>query len=174
MIKHGRESLVKIANGKYVSKEPLPGRSVAQKREWLARQQRAAETIQKLHEIGNDAYGVPHIKSIDSKKFYVLEERMSGVPLSPLLFRSLDKSAREKVIDSLAQFYADMHSINIIPNPVEYKMSDNLEQFVFLKDFIESDILCPKCKEEYLKYKKINKTNTKVYQCENCKHLMID
>ena len=49
-----------------------------------------------------------------------------------------------------------------------------IEKRLKKKDFIESDILCPKCKEEYLKYKKINKTNTKVYQCENCKHMMID
>ena len=139
MIKHGRESLVKIADGKFVSKEPLPGRSVSQKRDWLARQQRAAETIQKLHEIGNDAYGVPHIKSIDSKRFCVLEERVSGVPLTPLLFRNLDNGAREKVIDSLAQFYADMHSLNLIPNPIEYKMEYGFG-VGFIDDFVLKDM----------------------------------
>lgn len=136
MIKHGRESLVKIADGKFVSKEPLPGRSMSQKREWLSRQQHAADTIQKLHKIGNNAYGVPHIKSIDSKRFCVLEERVSGVPLTPLLFRGLDDHAREKVIDSLAQFYADMHSIDVIPNPIEYKMECGLD-VKYLEDFLE-------------------------------------
>ncbi|MBQ6736392.1 MAG: aminoglycoside phosphotransferase family protein [Alphaproteobacteria bacterium] len=136
MIKHGRESLVKIAGGEFVSKEPLPGRSMSQKREWLARQQRAADTIQKLHEIGNDAYGVPHIKSIDSRRFCVLEERVSGVPLTPLLFRKLDDNAREKVVDSLAQFYADMHSIDVIPNPIEYKMEYGLD-VEYLENFLE-------------------------------------
>ena len=126
MIKHGRESLVKIADGKFVSKEPLPGRSVSQKRDWLVRQQRAAETIQKLHEIGNDAYGLPHVKSIDAKRFCVLEERISGVPLTPLLFRGLDDNTRAKVVDSLAQFYADIHSLDLIPNPIEYKMEYGL------------------------------------------------
>lgn len=135
MIKHGRESLVKIAGGEFVSKEPLPGRSMSQKREWLARQQRAADTIQKLHEIGNDAYGVPHIKSIDSRRFCVLEERVSGVPLTPLLFRKLDDNAREKVVDSLAQFYADMHSIDVIPNPIEYKMEYGLD-VEYLENFL--------------------------------------
>ena len=136
MIKHGRESLVKIAGGEFVSKEPLPGRSMSQKREWLARQQRAADTIQKLHEIGNDAYGVPHIKSIDSRRVCVLEERVSGVPLTPLLFRKLDDNAREKVVDSLAQFYADMHSIDVIPNPIEYKMEYGLD-VEYLENFLE-------------------------------------
>ena len=139
MIKHGRESLVKISDGKFVSKEPLPGRSLSQKREWLSRQQRAADTIQKLHEIGNDAYGVPHIKSVDGARFYVLEERVSGVPLTPLLFRNLDDKTREKLIDALAGFYADIHSIDVIPNPIEYKMEYGLS-VSYLDDFIESDM----------------------------------
>ena len=136
MIKHGRESLVKISDGKFVSKEPLPGRSLTQRREWLARQQKAADTIQKLHEIGNNAYGVPHIKSVDSKRFCVLEERVSGVPLTPLLFRNLDNKTREKLIDALAQFYADIHSIDVIPNPIEYKMEYGLS-VSYLDDFID-------------------------------------
>lgn len=139
MIKHGRESLVKIAGGKYVSKEPLPGRGLKQKREWLARQQNAANMLNKLAEIGNDAYGVPHIKSIDSNRFRVIEERVSGVPLSPLLFRTLDDAARERVTDSLAQFYADIHSIDIIPNPVEYKMEYGLGG-EYLENFIGADM----------------------------------
>lgn len=139
MIKHGRESLVKISSGRFVSKEPLHGRTVAQKREWLARQKRAADAIQKLADIGNDAYGVPRIKSLDEKNFYVLEERVAGVPLTPLLFRTLDDAAREKVIDSLAQFYADMHSIDMIPNPVEYKMEYSLND-TFLVDFVATNM----------------------------------
>lgn len=139
MIKHGRESLVKISDGKFVSKEPLPGRSLTQKREWLSRQQKAADTIQKLHEIGNDAYGVPHIKSIDSKNFCVLEERVSGVPMTPLLFRNLDDKTRTQVIDALAGFYADIHSIDVIPNPIEYKMEYGLS-VSYLDDFINADM----------------------------------
>lgn len=139
MIKHGRESLVKISDGKFVSKEPLPGRSLTQRREWLARQQKAADTIQKLHEIGNNAYGVPHIKSVDSKRFCVLEERVSGVPLTPLLFRNLDNKTREKLIDALAQFYADIHSIDVIPNPIEYKMEYGLS-VSYLDDFIDGEM----------------------------------
>ena len=139
MIKHGRESLVRIADGKFVSKEPLPRRSLDQKREWLSRQQKAADTIQKLHAIGNDAYGVPHIKSVDTKNFHVLEERVVGVPLSPLLFRTLDDNARGKVIDSLAQFYADIHSLDVIPNPIEYKINYGLN-VGYLEDFIGGDI----------------------------------
>ena len=139
MIKHGRESLVKISNGEFVVKTPLPGRSLSQKSEWLTRQQRAADTIQKLNEIGNNAYGVPHIKSVDSKRFYVLEERVSGVPLTPLLFRNLDNKTREKLIDALAQFYADIHSIDVIPNPIEYKMEYGLS-VSYLDDFIDGEM----------------------------------
>lgn len=138
MIKHGRESLVRIEGGKYVYKEPLPKRTLLQKRDWLARQHNAAATVQKLLEIDNDAYGVPHVKTIDSKKFYVLEERVNGAPLTPMFFRTLDDKTREKIIDSLAQFYADMHSINIIPNPITYSMDYNLQRLVSLKDFIDS------------------------------------
>lgn len=139
MIKHGRESLVKISDGEFVSKEPLPGRSVTQKREWLARQKNATDTINKLIEIGNNAYDVPHVKSIDAKSFRVMEQRMPGVPLSPLLFRKMDNGEREKIIDSLAQFYADIHSINTILNPVEYKMEYGLN-VEYLDNFIGADM----------------------------------
>lgn len=139
MIKHGRESLVKISDGKFVSKEPLPGRSISQKREWLARQQKAADTIKKLHEIGNNVYGVPHIKSVDATHFRVFEERVSGVPLTPLLFRNLDDKTRARVIDALAEFYADIHSIDVIPNPIEYKMEYGLS-VMCLDDFIDADM----------------------------------
>lgn len=128
MIKHGRETLVKISDaGKYVVKEPLPGRSIVQKREWLARQKNAADTIQKLLEIGNGAYGVPRVKLIDEAHFRVIEERVDGVPLSPLLFHGMDSATRNRVIDALAAFYADMHTINMIPNPIEYKMNYELD-----------------------------------------------
>ena len=140
MLKHGRESLVEIEQGgKSVSKKPLPGRSLAQKREWLARQQRAIETIEKLTEIGNDAYAVPHIRFVDTARYNIIEERVDGVPLTPLLFHTLNQSEREKVIDSLAQFYADMHSINVIPNPVQYTISYGLNTG-YLEIFIEEDI----------------------------------
>lgn len=140
MLKHGRESLVEMEQGgKSVSKKPLPGRSLAQKREWLARQQRAIETIDKLNEIGNNAYGVPHIKFVDTARYNIVEERVDGVPLTPLLFHTLNQSEREKVIDSLAQFYADMHSINMIPNPIQYTMNYGLNT-PYLEIFIEEDI----------------------------------
>ena len=140
MLKHGRESLVEMEQGgKSVSKKPLPGRSLAQKREWLARQQRAIETIEKLTEIGNDAYAVPHIRFVDTARYNIIEERVDGVPLTPLLFHTLNQSEREKVIDSLAQFYADMHSINVIPNPVQYTISYGLNTG-YLEIFIEEDI----------------------------------
>lgn len=140
MLKHGRESLVEMEQGgKSVSKKPLPGRSVSQKREWLTRQQRAIETIEKLTEIGNDTYGVPHIKFVDTARYNVVEERVDGVPLTPLLFHTLNQSEREKVIDSLAQFYADMHSINMIPNPIQYTMNYGLNT-PYLEIFIEEDI----------------------------------
>lgn len=140
MLKHGRESLVEIEQGgKFVSKKPLPGRSASQKREWLTRQQRAIETIDKLNEIGNNAYGVPHIKFVDTARYNVVEERVDGVPLTPLLFHTLNQSEREKVIDSLAQFYADMHSLNIIPNPIPYTMNYGLDT-PYLENFIDEDI----------------------------------
>lgn len=140
MLKHGRESLVEMEQGgKSVSKKPLPGRSLAQKREWLARQQRAIETIEKLTEIGNDAYGVPHINFVDTARYNIIEERVDGVPLTPLLFHSLNQSEREKIIDSLAQFYDDMHSINVIPNPVPYTMNYDLN-VPYLENFIDEDI----------------------------------
>ena len=140
MLKHGRESLVEMEQGgKSVSKKPLPGRSLAQKREWLARQQRAIETIDKLNEIGNNAYGVPHIKFVDTARYNIVEERVDGVPLTPLLFHTLNQSEREKVIDSLAQFYADMHSINMIPNPIQYTMNYGMNT-PYLENFIDEDM----------------------------------
>lgn len=140
MIKHGRETLVKMTDaGKYVVKEPLPGRGIAQKREWLTRQHVAAETIQQLSNIGNDAYGVPHVKSIDDANFRVIEERVDGVPLSPLLFRRMDSITRGRIIDALAAFLADMHTINPIPNRIEYKMDYELDVGA-LTDFVDTDM----------------------------------
>lgn len=140
MIRYGRESLVKISKGRFVCKEPLRGHTVAQKREWLARQKRAADAVQKLADIGNDAYGVPRVKLLDEENFRILEERVAGVPLTCWVFQAMDSAARVRVIDSLAQFYADMHSIDMILNPVEYKMEYGLND-TFLVDFVATNMV---------------------------------
>ena len=125
MIKHGRETLTRIDDSKFVSKEPL-GRTLKQKKEWLTRQQNAADTVSKLAKIGNKAYGVPRITSVDVGHFRIMEEKVDGVTLTPLLFRTLNGDTRAKIIDALAQFYADIHSIDMIPNPIEYRIGDGL------------------------------------------------
>ena len=61
-----------------------------------------------------------------------------------------------------------------IPEDKKRGFKRRIEKRLKKKDYIESEILCPKCHEENLKYKKYNRTDTKIYKCENCNHIMID
>ena len=61
-----------------------------------------------------------------------------------------------------------------IPKDKKIRFRRRIEKRINKKDYIESEILCPKCNEEHLKYRKYNRTTTKIYICENCNHMLID
>lgn len=149
MTSHGRETFVTIINehDDYVIKQPY--KKVADT--WLENQQFAARTIQSLEKIGNAAYKVPHVESIDAKNTRVIEERVYGTPLSAKVFHDLDSNTQKKLIDSLAQFYADIHSLDSDKINVTYTLHDHL-YIVNLQRFINhtAKIYLPKSDIKFL------------------------
>ena len=85
-----------------------------------------------------------------------------------LCYRNANKHQNE--IEIIKEIIND----DSIPKDKKRRFERRIEKRLKKKDFIKSDILCPKCKEENLKYKNYNRTSTKIYMCENCKHMMID
>ena len=126
MLKHGQETLVTDFDKWNIVKTPL-ARSMSKRQDWLTRQRSAADTMRSITEIGNDAYVIPKTRLVDTDNFRIIEERVGGVPLTPLLFRSLDNVRRESIIDGLAQFYGDIHKIHSVANPVKYQMRYELK-----------------------------------------------
>ena len=61
-----------------------------------------------------------------------------------------------------------------VPKDKKRGFKRRMEKKLKRQEYMESDILCPKCEEEYLKYKIHKSTNTKMYKCGNCKHIIID
>ena len=61
-----------------------------------------------------------------------------------------------------------------VPKDKKRGFKRRIERVLKNKEYVESDVLCPRCGENHLKYKIHNKTNTKMYRCENCKYFMID
>lgn len=61
-----------------------------------------------------------------------------------------------------------------VPKDKKRGFKRRIERVLKNNEFIESDVLCPRCGENHLKYKIHNKTKTKMYRCENCKYFMID
>lgn len=61
-----------------------------------------------------------------------------------------------------------------VPKDKKRGFKRRIERVLKNNEFVESDVLCPKCGENHLKYKIHNKTKTKMYRCENCKYFMID
>ena len=61
-----------------------------------------------------------------------------------------------------------------VPKDKKRGFKRRIEKALKNQEYMESDILCPKCEEEYLKYKIHKSTNTKMYKCGNCKHIIID
>lgn len=135
MLKHGQETLVTDFDKWNIVKTPL-ARSMSKRQDWLTRQRSAADTMRSITEIGNDAYVIPKTRLVDTDNFRIVEERVGGVPLTPLLFRSLDNVRRESIIDGLAQFYGDIHKIHSVANPVKYQMRYELK-LDYLTDFIQ-------------------------------------
>lgn len=138
MLKHGQETLVTDFGKNCIVKTPL-ARAVSKRQDWMARQRSAADTMQKLSEIGNNSYIVPKTEMIDDTNLRIIEERVNGVPLTPLLFRTLNKAQRDSIVDALAQFYNDIHQIRRVENPVKYQMRYG---FVvdYLSDFTKHDM----------------------------------
>lgn len=136
MLKHGSETLVKDYDSKNIIKTPL-ARAVSKRQTWMTGQRSAADTMQKLSEMSNGAYIIPKTELIDTDNFCVVEERIDGVPLTPLLFRAMDDDTRNSILNSLAQFYADMHRIHPVENTIKYQMRYGF-QVDYLNDFIQS------------------------------------
>lgn len=136
MLKHGTETLVKDYDSGNIVKTPLM-RAISKRQDWMSRQRVAADTMRAVADFGNDAYIIPKTRLIDNDNFRVIEERVDGVPLTPFLFRKLDKSKRESVIDALANFYADIHKIHVVENPVKYQMRYELK-VNYLTDFTKT------------------------------------
>ena len=61
-----------------------------------------------------------------------------------------------------------------VPKEKKRGFKRRIERVLKNKEYVESDILCPKCGEDHLKYKVHKKSKTKMYRCENCKYFMID
>ena len=61
-----------------------------------------------------------------------------------------------------------------VPKEKKRRFKRRIERVLKNQDYIESDILCPRCGENHLKYKVHKKTNTKMFRCENCRYFMID
>lgn len=139
MAKHGRESWVDDS-GTYVIKKPLPRTSATNRVAWAKRQLRGAETTDKLIARANDAYCVPKT-TVDDTNCIVFEDKMSGAPLSVPMFKHLDSKQQEYIIDAFAQFYADIHSIDMIAKPVPYKIAYTIEEDEdFLIDFLRKEM----------------------------------
>ena len=136
MLKHGSETLVKDYDSKNIIKTPL-ARAMSKRQAWIAGQRSAADTMQKLSEMSDGVYVIPKTEFIDIDNCCVVEERVGGVPLTPLLFRSLDFDARSSIVDSLAHFYADIHKLNPVENPIKYQMRYGF-QVDYLSDFIKN------------------------------------
>ena len=85
-----------------------------------------------------------------------------------LCYRKASKHKNE--IDIIKKIVND----DSIPEDKKRGFKRRIEKRLKKKDYIESEILCPKCHKENLKYKKYNRTDTKIYKCENCNHMMID
>lgn len=81
-----------------------------------------------------------------------------------------------KINDYINEFSVVKMIVNddSVPKDKKRRFKRRIERKLKNKETLESDILCPKCKEEYLKYKIHEPTNTKMYKCGNCKHVMID
>lgn len=136
MLKHGSETLVKDFGTNYIVKTPL-SRATSKRREWMTGQRVAADTMKHLSEISGGAYIVPKTEFIDVENCRVIEERIDGMPLTPLLFRTLDDDKRRAVIDALAKFYADIHTIHPVQNSIKYKMHYGF-RINYLSDFIKN------------------------------------
>lgn len=136
MLKHGTETLVKDYGRNTIVKTPL-ARTASKRQDWITHQRSAADTMQKLSEIGNSAYVIPKTEMIDSENFRVIEERIDGMPLTPLMFRALDEKKRDSIVDALANFYADIHRIHPVENPVKYQMQYGF-RLEYLTDFTKT------------------------------------
>lgn len=136
MLKHGTETLVKDYGRNTIVKTPL-ARTMSKRQDWITHQRSAADTMQKLSEIGNSAYVIPKTEMIDSENFRVIEERIDGMPLTPLMFRALDEKKRDSIVDALANFYADIHRIHPVENPVKYQMQYGF-RLEYLTDFTKT------------------------------------
>ncbi len=136
MLKHGTETLVKDYGRNTIVKTPL-ARTMSKRQDWITRQRSAADTMQKLSKIDNHAYVIPKTEIIDSQNFRVVEERIDGVPLTPLMFRGLDEKKRDLIVDALANFYADIHRIHPVENPVKYHMQYGFK-VEYLTDFTKN------------------------------------
>jgi len=134
MLKYGTETLVKDYDKDNIVKTPL-ARIASKRKSWLVGQQVAADTGRQLSQMSDGAYIIPQTKLIDNENFRVIEERVNGVPLTPILFKSLDDTARASIVNSLARFYADIHKTHPVDNKIAYKMHyefapDGLSDFV--------------------------------------------
>ena len=61
-----------------------------------------------------------------------------------------------------------------VPKDKKRRFKRRIQRVLKNQEYLESDVLCPKCGEKNLQYKIHKKTNTKMYRCENCKYFMIN
>ena len=60
-----------------------------------------------------------------------------------------------------------------VPKDKKRKFKRRIERAIKKQEYHISNELCPKCNQEYLKYKIYKPTNSKICRCTNCKHTII-
>lgn len=134
---HGRETYIADFGPGFVMKRPLPTSNEITKQQWLQKQHRTKDIIDKIHAIGNPRYNIPQMLFIKDDEYQLLEERAPGLPLTPELFKQLSRRQRYEIIDGIASFLVDMNESRPIGDIVSHKISQDLK-FNRLDNFVNN------------------------------------
>ena len=134
---HGYETYAVYYGDDFVLKRPLPDKSDAERKKWLAKQHRTQQLIYDIRAVGNPVYNVPNMIFVNDDEFQVLEERAPGEPLTRELYQTLTKRQQYEINNSIGSFLVDMNELKSISEPIQYKISDELK-INRLNKFIET------------------------------------
>lgn len=134
---HGRETYAVYYGNDFVLKRPLPSFGIDAANNWLAKQHKTKEAIDRIRAVGNPTYNVPAMRFINDEEYQILEERAPGIPLTRDVYRALSRRQKFEIINSIGGFLVDMNESMPVDKIVSHKISDELK-FARLDNFVNN------------------------------------